>query len=129
MDKTLGLHKDEEKQNQEEILDQYDQFIEGVARKIVTTVSVMTDRINREQLIEKCINQTYEVIAEKAVNQLELYVNSIRKSGVDVAFSPDCDDFLNEEEDEEKVITSIMEYACNKVIRTARQKVLYDHFD
>ena len=120
MDTILGLHKDEE--NPEQVLDQYEQFIEGMARKLVATVSEMQNTLTREQLIDKCIDEAYEVVAEKAIKQLEAICNSIKQ--VEVEFSLDCHNFLNglDEEDKDELIHDVIDLLCKKVVRVARSK-------
>ena len=125
MGTILGLHKEEK--DPEAVLDQYEQFLEGMAKKLITIVSEMQDTLTREQLIEKCIDEAYEVVAEKAVQQLEAYVNEIKQ--VEVEFSLDCHNFLNglDEEDKDGLIHDVIEYACKKVVRRAYQKLVYDY--
>ena len=126
MNTILGLHKEKE-ENPEQILDQYEEFLEGMARKLVDAVSEMQNTLTREQLIDRCINEAYEVIAEKAVKQLEAYVNEIKH--VEVEFSVDCHNFLHGDEVSEELLQDVLEYACKKVVRRAHQKLLYDQLD
>ena len=85
--------------------------------------------MTREQKIDRAINEVCEVLTENVVNYIEDFMANVDFSYVD--FTEDTEEFIYKElglDEDGQIIYDIMTPAIRKVLRVARQALVYDNF-
>lgn len=121
METSGMLHKENKP---EPTIEDHQKAIGKIQAQLEQLIEETKGRLTREILIEKCIDEAYEAIAEKAVKQLEAYVNDIQQ--LEIGFSLDCHNFFEEQEDPDELLDKVVQWACKRIVRRAHQKLIYD---